>query len=92
MEFYVVSKLLERLDLEVVLVREHLLAPLAAQHALLLLLTSVRGRNLLLSLGLLDRVSESIVLDLLLADNSIGLVDTGTRSLALPNKLAVFYV
>lgn len=83
MEVLRVSGLLERSDLEVVLVREHLLTPLAAHHPLLLLLARLRGRNLFLSLGLLDRVSKSIVLDLLLADDSIGLVDAGAAALSL---------
>lgn len=80
--FYAVLSCLKRSErLEVVLIREDLLPTLSTGHTLLLLLTSLRRSHLLLSLLFCDRVSERIVLDLLLADDSIGLVNARARSL-----------
>ena len=64
----------------VVLVREDLLASLAASHSILLLLTQLRGGELLCLLGVLDLVTHGIVLILVLSSL---LVDTGSRALTL---------
>lgn len=77
--FYAVLSCLKRSErLEVVLIREDLLPTLSTGHTFLLFLARIGRSHLLFLRGDLNRVSESVILDLLLADRALVLVNTGT--------------